>query len=175
MIDSGFLGHVRPPWFAPQFPVISASNKKAVAANDVLQRHYGQKFVYGHMRTNSGRRVVAQITFDAMSVHKPLLGRSALQRQGVTIMSNLCYDRIIFQSDAANLVSHDCHSYLHADGTPLYRVMVMIAENVPNDVDEEVCAGDGDEVPEAREASDGHQRAIADADHAGQLGISDGT
>ena len=41
-----------------------------------------------------------------------------------------------------------------------------------NDVDEEVCAGDGDEVPEAREASDGHQRVIADADQAGKLGIS---
>ena len=40
-----------------------------------------------------------------------------------------------------------------------------------NDVDEDVYAGDGDERSEPREASDGDRRAIADADHAGQLGF----
>ena len=44
--------------------------------------------------------------------------------------------------------------------------------NVSNHVDEEVHAGDGDEVLEARVASDGDRRAIADADQAAQLGIS---
>ena len=41
-----------------------------------------------------------------------------------------------------------------------------------NDVDEEVYADDGDEVPDAREASYGDRRAIADADQAEQLAIS---
>ena len=41
-----------------------------------------------------------------------------------------------------------------------------------NDVDEEVYGNDGDERNEAREASAGDRRAIADADQAGQLGIS---
>ena len=32
MIDSGCFGHVCPPWFAPQFPVVSSTNVDAVAA-----------------------------------------------------------------------------------------------------------------------------------------------
>ena len=39
----------------------------------------------------------------------------------------------------------------------------------------DVDAADGDEMPEAREASDGDKRAIADADRAGQLAISGDT
>ena len=39
-----------------------------------------------------------------------------------------------------------------------------------NDVDEEVYPDDGDEVPDAREASYGDRRAIADADQAGAAG-----
>ena len=39
-----------------------------------------------------------------------------------------------------------------------------------NDVDEEVCADEGDEVPDAREASYGDLRGIADADQAGAAG-----
>ena len=40
MIDSGCFGHVHPPWFAPQFPMVSSTNVKAVAANNVaLQCH----------------------------------------------------------------------------------------------------------------------------------------
>ena len=54
----------------------------------------------------------------------------------------------------------------------LIATMVMTAENVSNDVDEEVYAGDGDEKSEAREASDGDRRAIADADEAGQMAVS---
>ena len=33
MIDSGCFGHVCPPWFAPQFPMVSSTNVEAVAAN----------------------------------------------------------------------------------------------------------------------------------------------
>ena len=39
---------------APQFPVTSASNIKAVAAHDVPLQHHGQKIVHGHVTTNSG-------------------------------------------------------------------------------------------------------------------------
>ena len=35
MIDSGSFGHACPPWFAPQFPMVSSSNVEAVAANNV--------------------------------------------------------------------------------------------------------------------------------------------
>ena len=55
MIDSGCFGHVCPPWFAPQFPMVSSANVDAVAANNVALQHYGQNVVYGHVTTNSGR------------------------------------------------------------------------------------------------------------------------
>ena len=61
MIDSGCFGHVYPPWFAPQFPMVSSTNVEAVAANNVALQHYGQKVVYGHVMTNSGRRNLIQI------------------------------------------------------------------------------------------------------------------
>ena len=35
MIDSGCFGHVCPPWFAPQFRMVSSTNVEAVAANNV--------------------------------------------------------------------------------------------------------------------------------------------
>ena len=57
MIDSGCFEHVFPPWFAPQFPVVIASNVEAVDANDVALEHYGQKVVDGHVTTTIGRQV----------------------------------------------------------------------------------------------------------------------
>ena len=173
MIDSGCFGHVCTPWFAPQFPMVSSTNVDAVAANNVALQHYGQKVVYGHVMTNSGRRILIQITLDVMTVRKPLLSTSALKRRGVTILFNHDYDRIIFRNETVNLVSHDCHSYLHitlADGIPPRKAMVMAGENATNDVDEEVYGNDGAERHEAQEAGD--RRAIADADQAGQLDIS---
>ena len=73
------------PWFAPQFPMVSSTNVEAVAANNVALQHYGQKVVYGHATTNSGRRILIQITFDVLTVRKPLLSTCALKRRGVTI------------------------------------------------------------------------------------------
>ena len=35
IIDSGCFGHVCPPWFAPQFPMMSSTNVEAVAANNL--------------------------------------------------------------------------------------------------------------------------------------------
>ena len=67
MIDSEWFGHVSPPWFAPQFPVVSASNVEAAAANDVALQHYGQKVVYLHVTTTSGRGVLIQITCGVMN------------------------------------------------------------------------------------------------------------
>ena len=72
MIDSGCFGHVCPPWFAPQFPMVSSTNVDAVAANNVALQHYGQKVVYGHAMTNNGKRILIQITFDVMNVRKLL-------------------------------------------------------------------------------------------------------
>ena len=175
MIDSGCFGHVCPPWFAPQFPMVSSTNVEAVAANNVALQHYGQKVVYGHVLTNSGRRILIQITFDVMNVRKPLLSTSALKHRGVTIIFNHDYDRIIFRNETVNLVSHDCHSYLHVtltNGIPPRKAIGMAGENAANDVDEEVYGNDGNERHEAQEASASDRRAIADADHVGQLGMS---
>ena len=47
MIDSGCFGHVCPPWFAPQFPMVSSTNVEAVAANNVAT---------ATLRTKSGVR-----------------------------------------------------------------------------------------------------------------------
>ena len=52
----GGLEHVFPTWFAPQIPVVSASNVDAIAANEALQR-YEEKVVCGPVTTTSGRRV----------------------------------------------------------------------------------------------------------------------
>ena len=72
-----------------------AANKSKKPSNVALQ-HYRQKVVYGHVTTNSGRRILIQIKFDVMSVRKPLLNTSALERRGVTIIFNHDYDRIGF-------------------------------------------------------------------------------
>ena len=83
-----------------------------------------------------------------MNVRKPLLSTSALKHRGVTIIFNHDCDRIIFRNDTVNLVSHDCHSYLHitlTKGIPPRKAMVMAGENAANDVDEEVYGNDGAE------------------------------
>ena len=56
MNHSGCFGHIFPPWFAPQFPMVSSTNVEAVAANNVALQHYGQKVVHGHVMTNTGRQ-----------------------------------------------------------------------------------------------------------------------
>ena len=175
MIDSGCFGHVCPPWFAPQFPMVSSTNVEAVAANNVALQHYGQKVIYGHVMTNSGRRILIHITFNVMNVRKRPLSTSALKRRGVTIIFNHDYDRNIFRKETVDLISDDCHSYLHitlANGIPPRKAMVVTGENAANDVDEEVYGNDGAERHEAQEASASDRREIADADQAGQLDIS---
>ena len=121
--------------------------------------------------TNSG----IQIIFDVMNVRTPLLSTSALKHRDVTIILNHDYDRIIFRNETVNLVSHDCHSHLNViltNGIPPCIALVMAGESATNDVDEEVYDNDANERNEAREASAGDRRAIADADQAGQLDIS---
>ena len=153
VIDPGCFGHVYPPLFAPQFPVVSASNVDAAAANDVVVQHYGQNVVYGHVMTAD--KFLIQVTFDVVSVRKPLLSTSALKRRRVTLIFNHDYDRIIFRMETVNLASHDCLSDLRvtlANAIPHRKALVMTGENVSTDVDEEVFAGDGDETYETRDA-----------------------
>ena len=129
-----------------------------VAANNVALQHYGQKVVYGHVMTNSGRRILIPITFDVMSVRKPFLSTCALKHRGVTINFKHDCDRIIFRNETVNLISHDCDSHLHislANGIPPRKAMVMAVETVGNDVDEEVHGNDGAERHEAQEATAG--------------------
>ena len=57
-----------------------------------------------------------------------------------------------FRNETVNLISYDCHSYLHiilANGIPARNAMVMAGENAANDVDEEVYGNDGAERHEA--------------------------
>ena len=120
-----------PLWFAPQFPMVSSANVRAVTANNVALQHYGPKVVYGHVMTNSGKRILIQITFDVMIVRKHLLSTSVLKHRGVTVIFNHDYDRIIFRNETVNLISHDCHSYLHitlTNGIPPRKAMVMAGE-----------------------------------------------
>ena len=162
MIDSGCYGHVCPPWFAPQFPLVGCTNVEAVTANNATLRHNGRKVVNGHVTTNSGRQILIQITFDVMSVRKPLLSTSARKRRGVTIIFNHDYDRVISLNETVNLISHDCFCYQRlalASGVPRRKATVMAGENV--------CEGQ-----EAQEATAGDRRAVAHADQAGQLDIS---
>ena len=174
MIDSGCFGHVCPPWFAPQFPMVSLFYKRRRCGSE--QRGNAT------LRTKSGVRArddeqwktnFDPDTFDVMNVRKPLLSTSALKHRGVTIIFNHDCDRIIFRNETVNLVSHDCHSYLHViltNGIPPCKTLVMAGESATNDVDEEVYDNDENERNEAREAGD--RRALADADQAGQLDIS---
>ena len=117
MIDSESFGHACPPWFEPQFPVVSSTNVEAVVANNVALQQFGQKVVYGHVTTNSGRRNLIQITFDVMSVRKPLLSTSALKRRGVTIIFNHDNDRITFsERDSEFDISRLSFSLTHHSG-----------------------------------------------------------
>ena len=93
MIDSGCFGHVCPPWFAPQFPMVSSTNVDAGWHCNTTD-----KKVYGHVMTNSGKRILIQITFEVLNVRKPLLSTSALKHRGVTIIFSHDYDRIIFRN-----------------------------------------------------------------------------
>ena len=141
-----------------------------MAANNVALQHYGQKVLYGHVMTNSGGRILIQITFDVVNVRKPLLSTSALKHRGVTIIFNHDYHRIIFRNETVNLVSHDGHFYMHitlTNGIPPRKAMVMAGENATNDVGEEVYGNDGAERQKAQEASADDRRAITDADEAG--------
>ena len=62
-----------------------------------------------------------QITFDAMSVRKPLLSTSALKRRGVTIIFNHDYDRIIFGTrqwiECRTIVILTCESHWRMEFT----------------------------------------------------------
>ena len=58
------------------------------------------------------------------------------------------------------------------NGIPPCKALVMAGESATNDVDEEVYDNDGNARNQAREASAGDRRAIADADENEQLDIS---
>ena len=142
--------------------MVSSSYVDAVAANNVALQHYGQKVVYGHVRTNSGKRTLIQITFDLMNVHKPLLINSALKHRDDTFSITIMM--VSFSESRVILVSHDCHSYLHiilTNGVPPF--MTWMKKSMTT-----MEAG----RHEAQEASAGDRRAIADAYQAEQLDIS---
>ena len=106
--------------------MVSSTNVKAEATNNVALQHYGHKMIYGHGMTNSSKRNLVQITLDVMNVRKSLLSTSAQKHR--TIIFNHDDVRIIFRNETVNLVSHDGHSYLHitlANGIPPRKTMVI--------------------------------------------------
>ena len=111
MIDSGCFGHESHRGLHRNFPMVSSTNVDAVAANNVALQHCGQKSGV-RARDDEQWKTNLQITCDVRNV-KPLSGTSAMKHRRVTIIINHVYDRIIFRNETVNLVSHDCHSYLH--------------------------------------------------------------
>ena len=114
MIDSGCFGHFCPLWRALQVPRVTSTNVEVVAANNVALHHFGLKVVYGHVTTNSGKRILIQITVDVMNVRKFLLTISALKHRGVTIHNQDC-DRITFRNETAGeyVTWSSCSPNLH--------------------------------------------------------------
>ena len=133
---------------------------------DVEPQHSGQKVFRRHVTADSGRRVMTQIKFDVMSVREPLSSISALKRQEVTISFSHNHDRIIFRNETVNSGARDSYSNLYvalAHETFPREAMVMTGK-MYRKVCEMRCP--------KREVSDVDRRAIADADSAGQVGIS---
>ena len=154
--------------------MMSSTNFDAVAANNVVLQHCGQKVVYGHVMTDSGNRILIQITFDVRNVRKPLLGTSAIKPCGVTVIFNNDCDRIIFRKESNFGVSRLSFLLTHhlTNGISPCKALLMAGESATNDVVEVAYVNDGNERNDAREASAGDRRAIADAVQAGQLDIS---
>ena len=90
MIDSGCFWHICPPWFEPQFPMVSSTNVDAVTANNVALQHYGQKWC-----TGTWWRTVEN---ESWSRSHLTWWTYALKHRGVTIIFNHDYDRIIFET-----------------------------------------------------------------------------
>ena len=131
---------------------------------DVDPQHSGQKVLRGHVTADSGRRVMTQMKFDVMSVRELLSSFSALKRQEVIISFSRNHDRIIFRNETVNSGARDSYSNLYvalAHETFPSEAMVMTAKMYRCEM----------RCPK-REVSDVDRRAIADADSAGQVGIS---
>ena len=101
-IDSGCFGHACPPWFAPQFPLVSSTNVKLWQRTTWHCNTTDEQWFFRHVMTNKGKRILIQITLDVMNERKPLLSTSALKRRGVTIIFNYDFDRIIFRNETVN-------------------------------------------------------------------------
>ena len=91
-----------------------------------------------------------QITFDVMSVRKPLLSTSALKRRSVKIMFNHDYDNHFEERERVSLITIVMLTY-----TSFWRMESSWCRQT-----------------RCQEASAGDPRAIARADQAGQLDIS---
>ena len=103
-------------------------------------QHYGQKLVYGHVMTNSGRRILIQITFDVMNLRKPLLSTSALKHRASQSSSITIMTASFFETRPGiwylTIVIPTYISLWRMN--PACKAMVMAGENAANDVDEEV-------------------------------------
>ena len=102
MIDSGCFGHRLPTVVCTAISNGEFCKRRRCGSEQRALQHYGQQVVYGHVMTNSGKRILIQITLDVMNVRKSLLSTSALKHRGVTIIINHDYDRIIFRNETVN-------------------------------------------------------------------------
>ena len=114
-----------------------------MAADDVALQHNRLTIVYGHMTANSGRRVFSHhLRRDERSQTTPEHICTETSKNHNRFQSRLRLHHFLERDN----LSHFCYSYVHvrlADGIPPRKALVMNGENVSNDVDEEVYAGDG--------------------------------
>ena len=100
VIDPGCFGHVCPPWFAPPIP---CDKRLKHQSNGNRRRGATTRQTDNCLWTHDGEQwqtsFFFQITFDVMSVRRPLLSTFALKRQRITIVFNHDYDRIIFWNE----------------------------------------------------------------------------
>ena len=141
--------------------MVSSTDVDAMANNVALQ-HDGQQVVNGNAMTNSGKRILTQITFDVLNVRQPLLSFCTETSSRDNHLQLRLRSHHVSKRD----------SEFDMNGILPSKVLVIAGESATNDVNEEVYDNDGNERNEVREASAGDRQAIADADQAGQLGIS---
>ena len=105
MIDSGCLSTM----VCTSVPNGEFYKVEAVAANNVALQQYGQKVVHGHVTTNSGRRILIQITLDVMSVRKLLLKKLQLVTDEQSSMQ-IKLDSLTFLVKARTLHTREPHT-----------------------------------------------------------------
>lgn len=87
MIDSGTYGHVCPPTFAPNCPIVpgeSEINAVAAKSGGAKLRYYGDKIVDGFVKSTEGKWIPIRIAFHVHDVRRPMLASRRLRKQKIS-------------------------------------------------------------------------------------------